>query len=176
MADDYMSFKVEGLETLMNALKAYPQNIRRKACEPALKEITDEIADKAKANLRANIAETKKSRSAGELEKHIKSVKSPKDSKGDVVARAVVVFRSRKMSTAKYLEDVGLIKHFGKRYAKVSKSGKRMRVYAYYAHFLEYGTKNMQKRPFFRPAVEAVAPKAEEIIQKHIDRVTAKYS
>lgn len=133
-------------------------------------------ADKAKANLRANIAETKKSRSAGELEKHIKSVTSPKDSKGDVVARAVVVFRGRKMSVAKYLEDVGLIKHFGKRYAKVGKSGKRMRVYAYYAHFLEYGTKNMQKRPFFRPAVEAVAPKAEEIIQKHIDRVVAKYS
>ena len=45
---DYMSFKVEGLGELMNALKAYPQNLRRKACEPALKEITDEIAQKAK--------------------------------------------------------------------------------------------------------------------------------
>ena len=57
-----------------------------------------DFTSKAKANLRANIAKTKKSRSAGELEKHIKSVKSPKDSKGDVVARAVVVFRGRKMN------------------------------------------------------------------------------
>ena len=52
-----------------------------------------------------------------------------------------------------------------------------MRVYAYCAHFLEYGTKKMKKRPFMRPAVQAVAPKIPEIIiQKHINQVTAKYS
>ena len=51
-----------------------------------------------------------------------------------------------------------------------------MRVYAYYAHFLEYDTKKMKKRPFMRPAVQAVAPKIPEIIQKHINKITAKYS
>ncbi|MCI7075863.1 MAG: hypothetical protein MR931_01110 [Campylobacter sp.] len=122
------------------------------------------------------MAKTKDSKSAGELEKHIKSVKSPKDSKGDIVARAVVVFRGRRMSTAKYLENVGLVKNFGKKYAKIGKSGKRIRVYAYYAHFVEYGTKNMKARPFMRPAVQAVAPKIPEIIQKHINKITAKYS
>ncbi len=34
----------------------------------------------------------------------------------------------------------------------------------------------MKPRPFMRPAVQAVAPKAKDIIQKHIDRVVAKYS
>lgn len=62
------------------------------------------------------------------------------------------------------MEDVGLVKNFGKKYAKIGKSGKRMRVYAYYAHFLEYGTKKMKARPFFRPAVETVATQAEDII------------
>ena len=51
-----------------------------------------------------------------------------------------------------------------------------MRVYAYYAHFLEYGTKKMSARPFMRPAIQSVAPKIPEIIQKHINQVTAKYS
>ena len=53
-----------------------------------------------------------------------------------------------------------------KKYAKIGKTGKRMRVYAYYAHFLEYGTKKMKKRPFLRPAIQSVAPKIPEIIQK----------
>ena len=51
-----------------------------------------------------------------------------------------------------------------------------MRVYAYYAHFLEYGTKKMKKRPFMRPAIQSVAPKIPEIIQKHINQISAKYS
>ena len=172
----FISFEIDGVNELKNMFENLTDEVKKEALEPALKEITDEIAEKAKANLRANIAQTEDSRSAGELEKHIKSVKSPKDSKGDIVARAVVVFRGRRMSTAKYLEDVGLVKNFGKKYAKVGKTGKRMRVYAYYAHFLEYGTKKMKKRPFMRPAIQSVAPKIPEIIQKHIDKITAKYS
>ena len=34
----------------------------------------------------------------------------------------------------------------------------------------------MKKRPFFSPAIQSVAPKIPEIIQKHIDKITAKYS
>ncbi|MCI7587890.1 MAG: HK97-gp10 family putative phage morphogenesis protein [Campylobacter sp.] len=172
----FINFEIDGVNELKNMFENLTDEVKKEALEPALKEITDEIANKAKANLRANIAKTKDSKSAGELEKHIKSVKSPKDSKGDIVARAVVVFRSRRMSTAKYLENVGLVKNFGKKYAKIGKSGKRIRVYAYYAHFVEYGTKKIKARPFMRPAVQAVAPKIPEIIQKHINKITAKYS
>ena len=172
----FINFEIDGVNELKNMFENLTDEVKKQALEPALKEITDEIANKAKANLRANIAKTKDSKSAGELEKHIKSVKSPKDSKGDIVARAVVVFRSRRMSTAKYLENVGLVKNFGEKYAKIGKSGKRIRVYAYYAHFVEYGTKKMKARPFMRPAVQAVAPKIPEIIQKHINKITAKYS
>ena len=68
------------------------------------------------------------------------------------------------------------LKTLVKKYAKIGKTGKRMRVYAYYAHFLEYGTKKMKKRPFMRPAIQSVAPKIPEIIQKHINKITAKYS
>ncbi|MCI7236611.1 HK97-gp10 family putative phage morphogenesis protein [Campylobacter sp.] len=172
----FINFEIDGVNELKNMFENLTDEVKKEALEPALKEIIDEIADKAKANLRANIAKTKDSKSAGELEKHIKSVKSPKDSKGDIVARAVVVFRGRRMSTAKYLENVGLVKNFGKKYAKIGKSGKRIRVYAYYAHFVEYGTKKMKPRPFIRPAVQAVASKIPEIIQKHINKITAKYS
>lgn len=92
----FINFEIDGVNELKKMFEGLSDEIKKEALEPALKEITDKIADKAKANLRANIAETEKSRSAGELEKHIKSVKSPKDSKGDIVARAVVVFRGRK--------------------------------------------------------------------------------
>lgn len=34
----------------------------------------------------------------------------------------------------------------------------------------------MKKRPFFSPAIQSVAPKIPEIIQKHINQITAKYS
>lgn len=172
----FINFEIDGVNELKNMFENLTDEVKKEALEPALKEITDEIANKAKSNLRANIAKTKESKSSGELEKHIKSVKSPKDSKGDIVARAVVVFRSRIISTAKYLQDVGLVKNFGKKYAKIGKSGKRIRVYAYYAHFVEYGTKNMKARLFMRPAVQAVALKIPEIIQKHINKITAKYS
>ena len=160
---DYMSFKVEGLSELMNALKAYPQNLRRKACEPALKVITRRIRDDARAHA---------PKDTGELAKHIidASSKSPSPA---IIKRAIFVRKIRKVSRKSYER----MKLKGKKvYLAGYSSTGRAKLSAFYAHFVEYGTKKMKPRPFMRPAVQAVAPKIPEIIQKHINKITAKYS
>ena len=160
---DYMSFKVEGLNELMNALKAYPQNLRRKACEPALKEITRRIRNDARAHA---------PKDTGELAKHIidASSKSPSPA---IIKRAIFVRKIRKVSRKSYER----MKLKGKKvYLAGYSSTGRAKLSAFYAHFVEYGTKKMSARPFMRPAVQAVAPKIPEIIQKHINKITAKYS
>ena len=85
---DYMSFKVEGLNELMNTLKAYPQNLRRKACEPALKEITRRIRDDARAHA---------PKDTGELAKHIIDATSRSPSPA-IIKRAIFVRKIRKVS------------------------------------------------------------------------------
>ena len=158
-----MSFKVEGLGELMNALKAYPQNLRRKACEPALKEITRRIRDDARAHA---------PKDTGELAKHIIDASSRSPSPA-IIKRAIFVRKIRKVSRKSY-ERMRLK---GKKVylAGYSSTGKA-KISAFYGHFVEYGTKKMKKRPFMRPAIQSVAPKIPEIIQKHINQITAKYS
>ena len=160
---DYMSFKVEGLSELMNALKAYPQNLRRKAVGPALKEITRRIRNDARAHA---------PKDTGELAKHIidASSKSPSPA---IIKRAIFVRKIRKVSRKSYER----MKLKGKKvYLAGYSSTGRAKLSAFYAHFVEYGTKKMSAKPFMRPAVQAVAPKIPEIIQKHINKITAKYS
>lgn len=155
---DYMSFKVEGLGELMNALKAYPQNLRRKACEPALKEITRRIRDDARAHA---------PKDTGELAKHIidASSKSPSPA---IIKRAIFVRKIRKVSRKSYER----MKLKGKKVylAGYSNTG-RAQLSAYYAHFVEYGTKKMSAKPFMRPASKAVEARANEIFAKHIEAV-----
>ena len=166
-----MNFKVEGLSELMNALKAYPQNLRRKACEPALKEITRRIRNDARAHA---------PKDTGELEKHIVAVPKTKGLSKHEVARAVIVRKSRKISAksafksfVKVGKNGNLVfkgKLKGKNVRKTG-GGKRVRVSAYYAHMVEYGTKKMSARPFLRPASKAVEARANEIFERYIEKV-----
>ena len=155
---DYMSFKVEGLGELMNALKAYPQNLRRKACEPALKEITRRIRDDARAHA---------PKDTGELAKHIIDATSRSPSPA-IIKRAIFVRKIRKVSRKSYER----MKLKGKRvYLAGYSSTGRAKISAFYGHFVEYGTKKMSARPFMRPASKAVEARANEIFERHIEKV-----
>ena len=170
MADDYMSFKVEGLETLMNALKAYPQNIRRKACEPALKEITRRIRDDARAHA---------PKDTGEMAKHIIDASSRSPSPA-IIKRAIFVKKIRKVSKRSYER----MKYKGKKvYLAGYSSTGRAQLSAYYAHMVEYGhyisykgersykgqTHGfVQPRPFMRPAVQRAKGYIKEVLERHI--------
>ena len=96
------------------------------------------------------------------------------------VARAVIVRKSRKISVQSAFKSFVKVGKNGKlvftgklkgKNVRQTSSGKRVRVSAYYAHFVEYGTKNMKKRPFLRPASKAVEAKIPEIFAKHIKAV-----
>ena len=171
---DFMSFKVEGLNELMNALKAYPQNLRRKACDPALKEITRRIRNDARAHA---------PKDTGELEKHIVAVPKTKGLSKHEVARAVIVRKSRKISAksafksfVKVGKNGNLVfkgKLKGKNVRKTG-GGKRVRVSAYYAHMIEYGTKKMSARPFMRPATARAKGYMKEVLESHISAMNAE--
>ena len=156
---DFMSFKVEGLNELMNALKAYPQNLRRKACEPALKEITRRIRDDARAHA---------PKDTGELAKHIIDASSRSPSPA-IIKRAIFVRKIRKVSRKSYER----MKLKGKKVylAGFSNTG-RAKISAFYGHFVEYGTKKMSARPFMRPASKAVEARANEIFERYIENGT----
>lgn len=168
---DYMSFEIAGLKELMAKMNDYPEKLKKKAIEPALVEITEQIKNKAKALV---------PKDTGELEKHIVSVPKTKGLNKHEVARAVIVRKSRKISIKSAFKSFVKVgkngdlvfngKLKGKNVRQTS-SGKRVRVSAYYAHFVEYGTKNMKKRPFMRPASKAVEAKIPEIFAKHIKAV-----
>lgn len=168
---DYMSFKVEGLGELMSQMQSYPEKLKKKALEPALVEITEQIKNKARALV---------PKDTGELEKHIVAVPKTKGLSKHEVARAVIVRKSRKISVKSAFKSFvkvgknGNLVFTGKlkgKHVRKTTSQKRVRISAYYAHFLEYGTKNMKPRPFMRPASKAVQPKIPEIFAKHIQAV-----
>ena len=150
-----MSFKVEGLNELMNTLKAYPQNLRRKACEPALKEITRRIRDDARAHA---------PKDTGELAKHIIDATSRSPSPA-IIKRAIFVRKIRKISRKSYER----MKLKGKRVylAGYSSTGKA-KISAFYGHFVEYGTKKMSAKPFMRPAVARAKGYMKEVLESHI--------
>ena len=187
---DFMSLEIAGLKELMAKMADYPEKLKKKAIEPALIEITEKIRDKAKQNILKDCAEyadkhrkkdgTTKSRATGELAKHIVAVPKTKGLNKHEVARAVIVRKSRKISVKSAFKSFvkvgksGELVFTGKlkgKHVRKTSSGKRVRVSAYYAHFVEYGTKNMQKRPFLRPASKAVEAKIPEIFAKHIKAV-----
>lgn len=155
---DYMSFKVEGLNELMDALKAYPQNLRRKACEPALKEITKRIRDDAKAHA---------PKDSGEMSKHIIDASSRSPSPA-IIKRAVFVRKIRKVSRKSYER----MKLKGKKvYLAGYSSTGRAQLSAYYAHFVEYGTKKMSAKPFMRPAIQRAKGYMKEVLERHISEM-----
>lgn len=47
----------------------------------------------------------------------------------------------------------------------------RAQLSAYYAHFVEYGTKKMRARPFMRPAVGRAKGYMKEVLESHIERL-----
>ena len=158
---DYMSFKVEGLGELMNTLKAYPQNLRRKACEPALKEITRRIRDDARAHA---------PKDTGELAKHIIDATSRSPSPA-IIKRAIFVRKIRKVSRKSYER----MKLKGKRvYLAGYSSTGRAKISAFYGHFIEYGTKKMKKRPFMRPAVQRAGGYMKEVLESHISAMNSE--
>ena len=158
---DYMSFKVEGLGELMNALKAYPQNLRRKACEPALKEITRRIRDDARAHA---------PKDTGELAKHIIDATSRSPSPA-IIKRAIFVPKIRKVSRKSYER----MKLKGKRvYLAGYSSTGRAKISAFYGHFVEYGTKKMSAKPFMRPAVQRGKGYIKQVLESHISAMNTK--
>ena len=173
---DFMSFKVEGLNELMNALKAYPQNLRRKACEPALKEITRRIRDDARAHA---------PKDTGELAKHIIDATSRSPSPA-IIKRAIFVRKIRKISRKSYER----MKLKGKKvYLAGFSSTGRAQLSAYYAHMVEYGhyisykgersykgqTHGfVQPKPFMRPAVQRAKGYMKEVLESHISAMNAE--
>lgn len=65
---------------------------------------------------------------------------------------------------------------------KVSKSGKGggtfggRRFDAYYAHFVEFGTKNRRARPFMRPAYAVAAPAVRKRIELALKQIHKKFT
>lgn len=168
---DFMSFKVEGLNELMSQMQSYPEKLKKKALEPALVEITEQIKNKARALV---------PKDTGELEKHIVAVPKTKGLSKHEVARAVIVRKSRKISVKSAFKSFvkvgknGNLVFTGKlkgKHVRKTTSQKRVRISAYYAHMVEYGTKKMSARPFMRPASKAVEARVSEIFERHIEKV-----
>ena len=168
---DFVNLEISGLKELMAQMSSYPEKLKKQALEPALVEITEQIKNKARALV---------PKDTGELEKHIVAVPKTKGLSKHEVARAVIVRKSRKISAksafksfVKVGKNGNLVfkgKLKGKNVRKTG-GGKRVRVSAYYAHMVEYGTKKMSARPFMRPASKAVEARANEIFAKHIEAV-----
>lgn len=158
---DYMSFKGEGLSELMNALKAYPQNIRHKACEPALKEITRRIRNDARAHA---------PKDTGELAKHIIDANSKSPSPA-IIKRVIFVRKIRKVSRKSYER----MKLKGKRvYLAGYSSTGRAKLSAFYAHMIEYGTIKMSAKPFMRLAIHRAKGYMKQVLESHISAMNAE--
>ena len=156
-----VTVKVDGLAQLQKALLQLPIGLRGKPLNSAVLAGARVIQAKAKDNAR-------QIRRTGTLEKNI------------------VVARSRKGTRLGRSEYAVLVKRVKNAYANTRKNrrlnrvGKKYYTYgdAFYWRFIEFGTKNMERRPLLRNAFEAEKQRALEVIKerfaKAIEQQTKK--
>ena len=146
-----MAVKVDGLAELQKALLQLPIGIRGKPLNIAVLAGARVIQAKAKENAR-------QIRRTGTLEKNI------------------VVARSRKGTGLGRSEYAVLVRRVKNAYADTRKNrrlnrvGKKYYTYgdAFYWRFIEFGTKNMARRPLLRNAFDAGKQRALETIKERL--------
>jgi HK97 gp10 family phage protein len=146
-----VAVKVDGLAELQKALLQLPIGIRGKPLNSAVLAGARVIQAKAKENAR-------QIRRTGTLEKNI------------------VVARSRKGTGLGRSEYAVLVRRVKNAYADTRKNrrlnrvGKKYYTYgdAFYWRFIEFGTKNMARRPLLRNAFDAGKQRALETIKERL--------
>ncbi|MBF0185464.1 MAG: HK97 gp10 family phage protein [Magnetococcales bacterium] len=123
--------QVQGLKEASDALKQLPAKIQQNVLRSAVYAGAAVIRNEAKQQASA-VTTTR----TGTLK------------------RAIAIIRNKKRSTGP-MQAVKVIVRRGKKLRKVGKTGKNLSADAWYAHFIEFGTKKMRARPFMRPAFEA---------------------
>lgn len=147
----------ESFKKVKQALEKLPDAIQQKVVVGATRKATSVIAKEAKDNVPERTGLLKKSIGVAKAKKkdtplhHVKFF---------VVPKSKILF-SKKVTLA----DGG--------------TGKlKVQANAYYAHMVEYGTKNMVAQPYLRPAMESKADEAVKAFQdyaiKRVDKEIAR--
>ncbi|WP_130470643.1 HK97-gp10 family putative phage morphogenesis protein [Candidatus Magnetaquicoccus inordinatus] len=135
-----IEIKANGLKEVSDALKQLPAKIQQNSLRSAVYAAAAVIRNEAKQ-------------------------KAPVVT--GTLKRAVSITRNKKRSTGP-MQAMKVIVRKGKKLRKVGKTGKNLSADAWYAHFVEFGTKRMQPKPFLRPAYEAKKESAVEAFRNSL--------
>lgn len=136
----------DSFRDVKKALEKLPGVVQEKVVVGATRVATKVIADEAKRNVPVD---------TGLLKKSIGVAKAKKRDTKDGHVKFFVVPKSKILFSKKVnLADGG--------------TGKvKVKTHAYYAHMVEFGTKNMAARPFLRPAFEHSADASVRAFQQY---------
>lgn len=147
----------DGFREVQKALEELPAVMKEKVVVGATRAATKVIADEAKRNVPVDTGLLKKSIGVSKAKK---SDTEQNHVKFYVVPKSKILF-SKKVTLAD--GSIGKLKS---------------KIYAYYAHMVEFGTKNMAPRPYLRPAYQNSAKKAVQAFQdyalKRVEREVRK--
>jgi len=148
-----MTFKVEGLKELQNALNQLPKQIQGRPLRSAVSFAAKEIAEKVKDRV-GTFSDT------GTLEDAIYRYRSRRHSTTGRETFFVGVRQGKK-------EYKNTVKN--RRFGRVGKTYKTQGE-AYYWRFLEFGTAKMAAKPFLRPVFDANKKSAVDIIKERLGK------
>lgn len=147
-----VDFKIKGGKELDDLLKALPQEVEAKIMKPALAAGANVIRDQAKANIRKR---------SGRTAAAIKTSRNYNPNEGMVVAKVFVDKKRRFI--ARFLE-------YGTAAHKIWTQGKGSLVVNGVAIGRQVDHPGTAPMPFFRPAVDAKAQEAVQIVGEYLTR------
>lgn len=152
---------VKGLKELATALQQLPIAVARKQMAGPVSKGARLVRDAARNKAPVYTGDVSKGHPApGTLRKSILMKRVMADTKSDVIARFIVTVRR------------------GKKYQSMGKKG--VNLDAFYWWFVENGTRNMEARPFLRPAFEQEKFRALNVIaeglRQGVDTEAKNYS
>ncbi|UFH59834.1 HK97-gp10 family putative phage morphogenesis protein [Sulfurovum mangrovi] len=131
---------------VQDALSKFRTNVKEKIVTGAARSSANVIADEAKARVHVR---------TGLLKKSIGVAKAKKKDTAPGHVKFYVVAKSKVQGTKKV--TIG------------GQSGKmKFKVYAWYAHMVEFGTVNMAAIPFMRPAYETKGTESVRVFQDEV--------
>lgn len=148
----------ESFKKVKKALDKLPGTIQQKVVVGATRKATSVIAKEAKSNVPERTGLLKKSIGVAKAKKkdtphnHVKFF---------VVPKSKILF-SKSFDASKVKTSMPL-EHGSKVKLKVQ-------AHAYYAHMIEFGTKNMVAQPYLRPAMESKAGEAVKAFQEYASK------
>lgn len=166
MMADNVSFKMDGLNSLLGKLKAVSYDVKQKGGRSALRKAAAVIREKVKEGaVRVNDAATTE-----EIEKNVTIRWSSKRFK----ATGDLGFRVGIMGGAKAYNNIHTRKGGRRGTYAVGGSSSNPGGDTFYWRFVEFGTSRVAARPFMRPALEESISEATAVFISEYEKAVAR--